>query len=129
VNKVAPNPYSPYADADLQYRHVFPVVTFFGNPKPGGLALAGCERMAVVPEEPLQDALAGDGVLPDGLCPACVASMRGEELPADARPVSQCRDCEGSTDHDGLCALCRQDAHDAWWPTRPTTDHTAEAQR
>lgn len=109
--RVPPNPHSPYADADPQYRHIFPTVIFFGPPKPGQLVTAGCERMAVVPDEPLRTA---DGELPDGLCPACVAAMRGEELPADARPVSACRDCGGSTDHDGMCALCRQGAHEAW---------------
>lgn len=125
MTTVTPNPYSPYADADPQYRHIFPSPIFFPDPIPGGLALAGCERMAVVPTEPLQDAQAGDGILPDGLCPACLAAMRGEELPEDARRVASCRDCGCSTDHDGLCAVCRQEAHEAWWPTRPVAEHTA----
>lgn len=126
MTTVTPNPYSPYADADPQYRHLFPTITIFGDPIPGGLALAGCERMAVVPVEPLQDANAGDGTLPDGLCPACLAAMRGQELPDDAQQVTNCRDCDSRTDHDGLCAVCRQEAHEDWWPHREQ-DVTEEA--
>lgn len=110
--RIAPNPHSPYADADPQYRHIFPTIIFFGDPEPGALLTAGCERMAVVPSEPLRNA--ADGGLPDGLCPACLAAMRGEELPEDIRPVAQCRECESPTHHDGLCALCRQTNHDEW---------------
>jgi hypothetical protein len=116
MTTIAPNPHSPYADADPQWRHIFPTITLFGHPKPGGLATAGCERLAVVPEEPLRDT--ADGELPDGLCPACLAAMRGEELPFDARRIGPCGECGCSTDHDGLCSMCRQDKHDEWWPTR-----------
>lgn len=114
---IAPNPYSPYADADPNVRHIFPTISFFGMPDPGTLTPTGCERLAVVPEETLRAADEGDE-LPDGLCPACLAAMRGEELPEDARPVAQCRECEAWTDHDGLCAVCRQEKHEQWWPTR-----------
>lgn len=120
MTTIAPNPHSPYADADPNYRHIFAAFTFFGDPHPGGLVPTACERLAVVPEEPLRDANAGDGTLPDGLCPACLAAMRGEELPEDIRPVTDCRECESRTEHDGLCALCRQEKHEAWWPTRDT---------
>lgn len=116
MTRIDPNPHSPYADADPQYRHIFPTFIFCDAPAPGSLALAGCERLAVVPAEQLRSA--ADGELPDGLCPACLAAMRGEELPTDARPVSQCRSCECFTDHDGLCALCRQEAHAKWWAER-----------
>lgn len=116
MTTIAPNPHSPYADADPNSRHLFPSYAFFGAPTPGGLATTGCERLAVVPEEPLKDA--ADGILPDGLCPACLAAMRGEELPEDVRPVTDCRSCDSSTYHDGLCAMCRMEAHEAWWPTR-----------
>lgn len=104
MTTVAPNPYSPYADASPEYRHVFATPVFFGDPVPDVLMIALCERLAVVPETPLQDPNADDGTLPDGLCPACLAAMRGEELPEDIRPVGNCRDCGCSTDHDGLCA-------------------------
>ncbi|MEU9014286.1 hypothetical protein AB0D12_31855 [Streptomyces sp. NPDC048479] len=118
VTAVAPNPYSPYADASPQRRHIFLTSSFFGDPKPGVLTPTGCERLAVVPEEPMRDANSGDGILPHGLCPACLAEMRGEELPEGVQPVADCRACGSSTDHDGMCALCRQEAHDDWWPHR-----------
>ncbi|WP_225825647.1 hypothetical protein [Streptomyces naphthomycinicus] len=116
MTKVDPNPHSPYADADPNYRHIFATIAFFGDPAPGRLVPTACERLAVVPEEALRDTHAGDGTLPDGLCPICVAVMQGgDEL---RHPVTGCRECEAVTDHDGLCALCRQEKHDAWWPTR-----------
>ncbi|NUS82707.1 MAG: hypothetical protein HOY75_08135 [Streptomyces sp.] len=118
MTRIAPNPYSPYADADPTTRHIFEAFAFLGNPHPGGLVPAACGRLAVVPEETLRDATGGDGTLLEGLCPVCLAAMNGEELPEDTRPVGQCRECESATDHDGLCALCRQDKHEEWWPTR-----------
>ncbi|MFF9894933.1 hypothetical protein [Streptomyces longispororuber] len=115
MTRLDPNPHSPHADADPQYRHLFPTPVFFPSPPPGALALAGCMALAVVPEGPLVEA-DPDGELPEGLCPACVTAMRGGEPPA--RPVSTCRACQSPTRHDGLCALCRQEAHAKWWPTR-----------
>lgn len=113
MTRIEPNPYSPYATADAQWRHIFPALDVFGPPRPGALTVAGCERLAVVPNEPLR-ADAGHPELPDGLCPMCVAAMRGEDLPEDARPESQCRECTGWTHHDALCALCRMQAHEEW---------------
>lgn len=112
--RLAPNPHSPYADADPETRHIFPSPIFFPDAKPGGLALTACEGMAVVPEQ-----LAGTwsgAELPEGLCPACVTVMQGGQLPK--RPSSQCGECGSATWHGKLCALCRQDLHEAWWPTR-----------
>lgn len=116
MSNLAPNPHSPYADADPNYRHIFATIVFFGDPAPGGLVPTACERLAVVPEEPLRDANEGDGVLPEGLCPVCVAVMQGGDEPR--HPVTDCRECEAVTNHAGLCALCRQEKHEAWWPTR-----------
>lgn len=112
MTTVAPNPPSPFADADPQYRHLFAEMLPFGPPSPGVLALAGCDRLAVVPDT-LQTA-DPNGELPDGLCPACLAVARGQEPPADVQPVSQCQTCESSTQHNGLCAMCRQEFHDVW---------------
>lgn len=120
MTRIEPNPPSPFADADPQYRHIFPSPVFFPPPRPGVLALAGCDRMAVVPSESLRDAAAGE--LPDGLCPGCLAAMRGEELPADARPVTDCRECGSRTDHDGLCVMCRMDGHEALAAAPATED-------
>jgi hypothetical protein len=111
---VPPNPYSPYADADPNYRHLFHSPVFFNDPAPGVLAPTVCERLAVVPELLIVTGLGRE--LPDGLCPACVTVMQGGDEPR--HPVSDCRECESVTGHDGLCALCRQDKHEAWWPTR-----------
>jgi hypothetical protein len=113
--KIAPNPYSPYADADPNYRHVFAFFAFFGDPAPGGLVPAACDAMAVVPEADLTETRPGADDLPDGLCPACVAVLNGGEPPK--RPTTDCRECEAKTGHDGLCAVCRQEAHEKWWPT------------
>ncbi|MEV0443489.1 hypothetical protein AB0I84_13115 [Streptomyces spectabilis] len=114
MTRLDPNPGSPHADADPQYRHLLPTPLFFPAPPPGALALTGCMALAVVPEDLTETS--PDGELPEGLCPACVAVMRGGEPPA--RPVTSCRSCSKRTRHDGLCALCRQDAHEQWWPAR-----------
>ncbi|GAQ52104.1 hypothetical protein [Streptomyces acidiscabies] len=34
------------------------------------------------------------------------------------RPSSECGECGSATWHGELCALCRQEKHEAWWPTR-----------
>jgi hypothetical protein len=117
-----PNPFSPYADADPAFRHLVP--SFFGiAPPPGVLAPAACCGMTVVPDEPLSDAT--DALkegrlddLPEGLCPVCVAVASGQQPHPRPEQVVECRDCGGESGHGDLCALCRQGAHDEWWPTR-----------
>lgn len=119
--KIEPNPYSPYANADPKYRHLLP--SLFGiGPKPGVLALTACERMAVAPGEPLQDAtdaIAGGDVanLPAGLCTPCVMVATGR-FTADRVQPARCEECGGDSSQGDLCALCRQELHDAWWATR-----------
>lgn len=117
--KIAPNPFSPYANADPEYRHLIP--SLFGiAPKAGVLALTACDRMAVVPEEPLTDATdaldAGAGLL-DRLCPSCVAVAQSGDRPIPPRP-NECRECGSLGSQGVICALCRQELHDAWWATR-----------
>jgi hypothetical protein len=116
-----PNPYSPYATADPNTRHLLPSFIFFGPPQPGSLAPTGCERLAVVPDSPLTAASEGNA-FPPGICETCIAAwdaaLRGEELPDD-RPAEDCRECGSSTRHDGLCAMCRQDEHDTWRGQHP----------
>ncbi|MFF1717316.1 hypothetical protein [Streptomyces sp. NPDC058268] len=111
MTTISPNPPSPYADADPRYRHILPTPASLGAPPPGVLLPTACGRLAVVPGEPLR--VAAD-LLPAGLCPACLAALHGKELPEDIRPVSTCG-CGLNTEHDGLCALCRQDRHAVWW--------------
>jgi hypothetical protein len=117
TDRIAPNPYSPYADADPSYRHVVP--SLFGMDPPAGRLVPGaCGRMVVTPSEPLQES---DGTeLPEGMCPACMTVVQGgPELPIER---GTCRECGGDSSHGDLCALCRQELHEAWWPTRDTAE-------
>jgi len=120
--RIAPNPHSPYATADPQYRHTI-LAFVFCDPTPGALALTGCDNLSVVPTEPLTLTNLDDA--PEGLCPTCVAAVQGQQPDTSARESGPCRDCEEDTSRDGLCVLCRQDLHDAWWPhrTEPTRTH------
>lgn len=113
-----PNPYSPYATADPAARHVFQA--FFGSfPPPDVLALTACAEFAVVPASLTKT---DRGSPHAGLCTACVAAMQSRPLPEKVGPVTDCRFCEGSTLHDGVCALCRQEFHEEWWKIRPSSD-------
>lgn len=127
MTAIAPNPYSPYATADSNSRHL--IDGFFGPPIPAGLIPTACERLAVVPDEPLNVAGIAGPSWPEGMCGECIsaydAQIAGREY-VDDRPVTDCRECESQTRHDGLCALCRQEKHDAWWPTRDASIDTKE---
>ncbi|MFI6274287.1 hypothetical protein [Streptomyces sp. NPDC050988] len=123
MKRVPPNPYSPYATADPTERHLFP--TLFGPPTPGTLHPAGCHGLAVVPDEPVEVAPDAES-LPDGLCAACTAALRGLAVP-DTRPLSACEKCVQGTRNNGLCAVCRTDAHQLWTRVRTATaPHTVE---
>lgn len=119
--RLTPNPRSPYADADSQYRHLVPGL--FGIAPPEGvLTIAACGLMAVVPGGDLGDAT--DALvdhrlddLPDGLCPRCVGVATGREGEIVGR-LTACEECGSQTRHERWCALCRQDLHEQWWPTR-----------
>ncbi|WP_433542054.1 DUF4326 domain-containing protein (plasmid) [Streptosporangium sandarakinum] len=122
---LTPNPYSPYATAAADARHVF--FGFLGaDPLPNVLGVTACDALAVVPAEPLT---LTDPANPSvGLCPECVAAMSGRTLRV-RRPrgeVTDCRFCEAATSHGGVCALCRQELHDEWWPIRPASDTVPE---
>lgn len=123
MTRVEPNPFSPYADARPTARHLIP--SFFGAlPEPGVLALAACERMTVVPADSLTDVTdllrAGRiGELPPGLCADCVGVAAGDGDPLGPVPGT-CRECGSGSSHGDLCALCRQDRHEEWWPKRRT---------
>lgn len=119
MQPVSPNPPSPHADADPRYRHILPAPASQGAPDPGLLLSTSCGRLAVVPDEPLR--LATGTSLPAGLCTACLAALRGEELPIDIRPISDCS-CGRTTERDGRCTTCRQHDHAAWWHTRQATE-------
>lgn len=119
MTKLSPNPFSPYADADPNYRHLVPSL-FGAAPESGVLAVAACGGMAVVPEGTLGDAT--DALregrlddLPEGLCPNCLAVATGEGIEA-GKHVSPgtCSECGDRTLHGTCCALCRQELHDQW---------------
>ncbi|MFG2699550.1 hypothetical protein [Streptomyces sp. NPDC048386] len=114
MTTVQPNPYSPYATADPRVRHLFP--TLFGPPEAGALLPTGCRDLAVVPDEP-QEIVPPAEQLPAGVCPGCAAALRGLVV-FDSRPVAACRNCDGETRHNQLCAVCRADAHELWVATR-----------
>jgi hypothetical protein len=116
---VPPNPYSPWATAPQDTRHLLP--SLLGRPPvPGRLARTGCGRLTVVPDTEPTDAtdLIEEhrfGELPPGICVDCVKAA-GDGYPPLALGI--CAECGcGSVDGD-LCARCRQNRHDAWWPTR-----------
>lgn len=111
MTRIEPNPHSPYATADPNSRHLLPVPLFFPEPKPGSLAVTGCRELAVAPDK-LSDTNT-TAELPDGLCPACVTAMTTGTEP-DPRPTTDCAECGQTTEHNGLCAVCRMDMHDQW---------------
>jgi hypothetical protein len=114
MNTVTPNPHSPYATATPDVRHIFAVPVFFPAPKPGGLLPTACAAMAVVGEDVIETRPGAE--LPEGLCPLCVTVMNGGQPPA--RTTSECGECGSATWHGEWCALCRQEKHEEWWPTR-----------
>ena len=118
MTQLDPNPHSPYANATPDVRHIFANPIFFPAPNPGGLALTACEGMAVVPTDLVQTE--PNAELPDGLCPDCVTVMQGGNPPK--RTSSECGECGSATWHGVLCALCRQEKHEAWWPTRESEE-------
>uniref|UniRef100_UPI003F495B1E hypothetical protein n=1 Tax=Streptosporangium sp. CA-235898 TaxID=3240073 RepID=UPI003F495B1E len=125
ISTVEPNAHSPHATADPASRHLLPSLSVFGRPIPGKLAPTGCERLAVVPEGTLGDLtvalLSGDlAALPAGLCPVCITVATGRGV-AERMAPQRCQECGGQSSQGELCALCRQELHDDWWPTRETS--------
>ncbi|WP_200302258.1 hypothetical protein [Streptomyces adelaidensis] len=117
MKTVPPNPYSPYATAHPTERHLFR--TLGGPPTPGALTHTGCDRLAVVPEETIElDPTAEE--LPEGLCATCVACMRGLVVTV-TKTETDCLNCGLSNIQNGLCAVCRAEAHQLWTLTRTTT--------
>lgn len=126
--RVAPNPFSPYADADPAYRHLVPGLFGIAPPE-GALSPTACGLMTVVPGSDLGDAT--DALvdhrfndLPDGLCPRCVGVATGREREISGAPTT-CEECGSDTRHARWCALCRQDLHEQWWPTREQNPNAA----
>ncbi|WP_330348150.1 hypothetical protein [Streptomyces sp. NBC_00582] len=120
----APNPYSPYATADPYASHLFP--TLFGPPEPGALLPTACFHLAVVRGQPPTEIDPATEQLPAGLCTVCVDHMRGRDIP-ESRPFTACQGCGADTRHNGMCAVCRAEAHELWQNVRTT--HTPPLER
>uniref|UniRef100_A0AAU2A1R1 Uncharacterized protein n=1 Tax=Streptomyces sp. NBC_00093 TaxID=2975649 RepID=A0AAU2A1R1_9ACTN len=127
MTTVPPSPYSPYATADPDVRHLIPLPPEYGPPTPGTLLPAGCHELAAVSDDPTEIDPATEQ-LPSGLCALCVASMRGLAVPDDTRPLTNCRTCGGETRYNSLCALCRAEAHQLWQAVRTTPAPTPTQQ-
>lgn len=106
------NPYSPYATAAADVRHVASTVLVDTKPVVGTLALTACGHYAVaLGEDPPVNPVGGAS---DGVCPACMQSLRGDP-PHDLHDVfAVCEECGLKTRHGRWCGLCREDLHDTW---------------
>ncbi|ROO82634.1 hypothetical protein EDD29_0115 [Actinocorallia herbida] len=117
MTKLSPNPPSPYATANPEFRHLIP--SFLGvSAVPGMLAFTTCDRMAVVPDSEPGDAtdilIAGQlADLPEGLCPDCIAVATGQAVTGTTRMTGECSECRGGP-QGVLCSLCRQSLHSEW---------------
>lgn len=112
-----PNPYSPYATADPERRHIIPVPALLADlgarPEPGALATTSCGQLAVVPAGVV---LVEPGAeFPAIACPQCLEAMAADRIDEPPREPEPCNECDRPTPYAGLCALCRQDRHDEWW--------------
>lgn len=114
---VPPNPYSPFADADAHLRHLFAVpqlLTLVGAPPvPGQLASTACGRLAVVPADVIE--IKPGTPAPAGACLICFRAMEQGQPRELATHPKACTVCGTPSRHGLLCALCRQEGHDAWW--------------
>jgi hypothetical protein len=119
MTRVEPNPFSPYATAAADVRHLFAVPFWLmASPRPGELMPTACGELAVVPET-LSEAKPDDS-LPEGVCGTCAQARQDDTTVAPSGPVTDCRECGLRTNHGKLCALCRSDLHDAWWLAKAT---------
>jgi hypothetical protein len=109
---LAPNPHSPFATADPQTRHLLPNLSIFGTPRPGVLHPTSCGELAVVPDGKL--GLLNPADPPEGLCAACLRAARTGREPKSTGDPTECTRCDSLTWHGELCAVCRQEMHDAW---------------
>ena len=123
---VAPNPYSPYATADPERRHALPVPALLAasgaTPAPGTLALTSCGQLAVVPADVIL--VEPGATFPPIACPPCLEALAADRIDEPPREIELCPECDRPTPY-GLCILCRQERHDAWW----TEQAHAEAQQ
>lgn len=110
MTNVDPNPYSPYATADPNARHVLDILLPVGV-KTGRLSLTACGNLAVVPEE--LTSLKETDTIPKGMCKPCLeVAVNGQEV--EMREMTPCIECQTMTEHGGICAVCRMEGHDNW---------------
>ncbi|MGW6502933.1 hypothetical protein [Nonomuraea angiospora] len=114
MTRVEPNPYSPYATAAADVRHLFAVPSWLmASPRPGTLTPTGCGELAVVPEAPIK--IEPGEPLPEGVCPTCVSARNADVVVTPTLTDADCQECGLRTAHGALCALCRSLLHDYWW--------------
>lgn len=114
-DRVSPNPPSPFADADPTRRHLLLTLVFLPLPAPGHLAMTGCDRAAVVPDEPVE--VGSTDELPEGICPLCITAFEAVQHGHGAlrAPLDDCRICAAPTRCEAVvCGPCRSDLHDQW---------------
>ena len=120
---VAPNPYSPYATADPERRHIIPVPALLADlgarPAPGALATTACGQLAVVPADVVL--VEPGAAFPAIACPPCLEAMAADRIDEPPREIELCPECDRPTPY-GLCIICRQERHDQWWAERHPTE-------
>ncbi|MGI5286599.1 hypothetical protein ACQEVF_25125 [Nonomuraea polychroma] len=121
MTRVEPNPYSPYANADPDVRHLFAVPSWLmASPRPGTLTPTSCGALAVVPEAPIK--ITPGDPLPEGVCGACARAHAADTVVARTGPLTDCQECGLGTTHGAICAMCRGDLHEAWWLVKNTAN-------
>lgn len=124
---VTPNPYSPFATADPSLRHIIPVLRLLNAaPIAGGLSTTGCGQLAVVPADVIE--VRPGHPFPAIACRACIAAMNADRIDNPAAERLPCSNCESLTPYPGLCILCRQERHDAWWTEQAHADAAQRAE-
>lgn len=119
MTAITPNPFSPFADADPEYRHLLAVPAIFGmEPGAGTLYPTGCDRLAVVPERITETKPSAD--LPDGLCPLCVAVMRTGHPLEDSRGACRAASARPRPGTTGCAPGRRPAVRDLWRPEAST---------
>jgi hypothetical protein len=115
VQLIGPNPYSPFATADMDRWHLLPEPVLVPVPKPGELASTGCYRLAVVPISDVSD-VDSAGRIPVGVCEVCwqVEQSGGVWVPPRLEAMT-CGTCTMPSWQGATCAICRIKAHRAWW--------------
>jgi hypothetical protein len=111
---LTPNPYSPYATAQPGVRHIFTSSPFLlGERVPWVLGTTACRNLAVVLDEPVLPFDKASS--PPGICPTCLAAVRGQMVISAGEELTRCDLCRAKTRQGQWCSPCRESLHRAWW--------------